>query len=457
MKRTLTIILAMAGLIVLPALLSAQTSLGTQFKTGFLQNYSVIKNGKQPGNGNYATNSTSTHLHGKSQYYYWDSSSNSWVWANEEISRYNSNGQIIFDAYILDTTTNDTVSKSITTYGANGSIYVKAYSLNGTKLYLSDLDSTIYDNNGSETRYVVWEYVSNAWVLNQGTAYKITYNTKGSEALSIETQYNATTQKWVNYEEDEGEFNNDGSGKADTVKKWNGTAWVNYQLLDSVTWIKWNGKEANSEFSSAYEQVWKGNAWVDTLHISESYGANGTMNETLQVWQANKWVNDLIYSKIYDSLGNNTGYKIQKWFISAWILGGEELINYTYDGNGNVTQAITQSYNPLTQKYLNIEKILYSDFSTLTGIKQEDPTIAQISIYPNPATETLHLQENINASENVNISICNMQGQILLSKQINSNDLSAGVNITVSNLANGIYVLHAVSASQESSQKFIKQ
>jgi len=50
-----------------------------------------------------------------------------------------------------------------------------------------------------------------------------------------------------------------------------------------------------------------------------------------------------------------------------------------------------------------------------------------------------------------------MQGQVVISEQTDGNKLSAGINIPVNNLADGIYMLRAISGIAEICQKFIKE
>ncbi len=75
MKKMIKIIFMMAGIIALPAIMHAQSSLNVKTKTSFLQNPLGMKKSSQSVN---ATNATTTteHLHGKSQAYLWDSASN---------------------------------------------------------------------------------------------------------------------------------------------------------------------------------------------------------------------------------------------------------------------------------------------------------------------------------------------------------------------------------------------
>ena len=452
MKTMIKIIFMVACLIAVPAMMNAQSSQNLKTKTGFMQNIPGFKQGNLAVN---AANSTTTvHLHGKSLVYYWDSTSSKWIWNSVEYTKYDGTGRIIIDA--TTDTLGDSISKNITIYGANGSSYVMAYITNGTKLSISNIDSTIYDNNGNEIKYVVWVYSGGAWVLNQGNAYKITYNGKGNEVSSQTMDYSANTMKWANTQEGIFAYNADGSGNSDTGKRWNGSKWVNHLLNDSITWVSWNGKLGNSQISSLTEETWNGSAWVDSAHISYTYDGNGGSTITIQSWKANKWVNALMYALTYDSYGNQTGAKYETWDGSAWVIAEAGQNNITYDGSGNATEEIVQNYHTSSKQYVNIEKYVYSNFSSYTGMKEASNPNLQISLYPNPANETLHLKGGAAAPGNAIVTIYNMQGQAIFTEQTTNNELSSGINIPVNTLTKGIYILRAISGSGDINQEFIK-
>lgn len=81
-----------------------------------------------------------------------------------------------------------------------------------------------------------------------------------------------------------------------------------------------------------------------------------------------------------------------------------------------------------------------------TGI--EENTVEGIRVYPNPATSTI----NIISEETVlNAELYNLQGQVVASQSGNVTSMS------VSNIANGIYMLRLTTAQGTTSQKIVKQ
>ena len=78
------------------------------------------------------------------------------------------------------------------------------------------------------------------------------------------------------------------------------------------------------------------------------------------------------------------------------------------------------------------------------------------SVFPNPATDIIQIISDNILGFNATVQITNTQGQLLFTKQINSNNQPAMVNI--SSLSSGIYVLKIITADGTMNvQKFLKQ
>ncbi len=78
------------------------------------------------------------------------------------------------------------------------------------------------------------------------------------------------------------------------------------------------------------------------------------------------------------------------------------------------------------------------------------------SIYPNPASDMIQVTSDNTVSSNANVQIVNMQGQVLITKQINSNTQPIQVNI--SSLSSGIYFIKIMTTDGTMNQmKFTKQ
>lgn len=79
---------------------------------------------------------------------------------------------------------------------------------------------------------------------------------------------------------------------------------------------------------------------------------------------------------------------------------------------------------------------------------------AGISIYPNPANDVLNISFANAIADDVAVTVYDMQGRLMMSKQIGTADASA---LDISRFANGAYVVNLVGGGINVSKKIIKQ
>ena len=406
---------------------------------------------------------TNLHLNKEEIDFNWDSSvtpASHWQFNLVHYYSYDVQGRVILNLQV-DTTTADTSQKTMTAYDVNGSVFNSLYSKSSGTWQLSEVDTTLYDNKGLETRNVNYYLNSGSLQLVGGSKYILTYDGSGNMTKRVEVDFNSSTNTWANYEEIDIISNADGSWKTYTQADWNGTGFVNTQRVDSFTWNKWGGNPyANgvgfkaSQPSKFVNESWNGSAWVDSSHTNITYDANGGTDQISQVLTGGKWVNSERDIQTLDSKGNGTSYVYETWDGTKWVLNSEDKSTYTYDANGNIMQIIYQYYDQSISGYRNTEKIVYGEFETITGISAEKQSGLAVNIYPNPASDNLHLQANTNAKGNVAVMIFNIQGQMVMQSRYTSEELSAGLNLSIQGLHSGIYILHIVSDQIDTVRKF---
>ncbi len=86
-----------------------------------------------------------------------------------------------------------------------------------------------------------------------------------------------------------------------------------------------------------------------------------------------------------------------------------------------------------------------------TSVQSINPDKIEINIYPNPASNTLHVQFNIPSNTKTQIKILNVLGDELLSKQIHNGEHA----IDVSELSNGIYFMEFINEKARETRKII--
>ena len=90
-----------------------------------------------------------------------------------------------------------------------------------------------------------------------------------------------------------------------------------------------------------------------------------------------------------------------------------------------------------------------SNFSSNGVLGVNDTTLERVSIYPNPATSVL----NVNNAENATIEIYNILGQVLFTKS----DISFEEQIQVSEFVAGTYFIKISNGNAVKTTKFIKR
>jgi hypothetical protein len=119
--------------------------------------------------------------------------------------------------------------------------------------------------------------------------------------------------------------------------------------------------------------------------------------------------------------------------------------SYKYTGTSKIIYQVFNKNNPLDSAtlYFNIS---YSKPSGMNDLIENN-----LSIYPNPVTNKINIQSNLNI-QNATLKIINSLGEIVTNKVINSEN-----EFDVSNLKNGVYFLSILSNTHSVSHKFIKE
>ncbi len=100
------------------------------------------------------------------------------------------------------------------------------------------------------------------------------------------------------------------------------------------------------------------------------------------------------------------------------------------------------------------------DKSGVPVIKKDQliPNASEFSMYPNPATESVWLSmQNAKVGTSYTIAIIDLSGKILREQIVSGSSLSAGEEIKVSALAEGIYLLRISSEDQSLTNRFMKK
>jgi photosystem II stability/assembly factor-like uncharacterized protein len=148
------------------------------------------------------------------------------------------------------------------------------------------------------------------------------------------------------------------------------------------------------------------------------------------------------------TITSNTGWSISS--SAAWLS-----VNPTSGTlNGNIM--LTAQANPLTSSRIAMVTVSGTDVLPVTvTVTQQGSTTdiselsaTEISIYPNPARNTLNFSGLVNSAE---VSVYNLQGSLIFRHQLSGNSLD------VSNLKTGMYFIKIDSETETTLRRFVKQ
>jgi PKD repeat protein len=112
---------------------------------------------------------------------------------------------------------------------------------------------------------------------------------------------------------------------------------------------------------------------------------------------------------------------------------------YEYDSAATYTITMTAKEEGTNASYSTTKKVTTSWYDNV----QEVEELMNVSVFPNPATDNLIINVDLNNAETVTVLVMDMYGRIAYTETLNGN--SYRNNISVSNFATGIYQVKVVA------------
>jgi hypothetical protein len=405
----------------------------------------------------------------KISHFYWDVTT-IWMADYDKVVSYNSNGKILTEI-MMDANTGDTTERTVYTYDNQGretqalnqNWINGGWENNWRHIYTYDMN-----DNLDVYLYQLWQ--GGSWVTNSGYKHVYTYNANNQITQEIIQFWDLNINNWRNddryvyaydangylYEQIYQWWNNvtlvwnsvykyiftlNGTGVITEIliQSWDNpnSVWVNnYKYIDFV-WHIWNGWLNDPEFESFTVLLWSNGIWENYFKISTTYDAYGGYVQITQQYSGGNWVNSTRYSVNFDTHSNFIGYTYEYWLNNVWVIdfGNKNLL--TYNGN-DVIQCINQNYDHIMMVWVNSWKELYSDFMYTQGIASGSSTQAGISLFPNPAGETLNIRVDEYGMDIQSIEIVSINGQVVYQMQINAPGQKE-MQINVAGLKDGVY------------------
>jgi surface protein len=190
---------------------------------------------------------------------------------------------------------------------------------------------------------------------------------------------------------------------------------------DIGSWDVSNVTDMSGMFKSATSFNQDISSW-DVSRVStmqQMFSGASLFNQDIGSWDVSN-VNSMVYM-----FENATSFNQN---LSGWCVTNISSVEYRFSFN-----------SPLTVENKPV-------WGTCPALGINDQNLKNISIYPNPVDDKLFIQGASDVSE---ISIYDVLGKLVLSK-------TTSIEIDVTNLKKGIYIIKIVAEQKETIQKFIK-
>lgn len=201
------------------------------------------------------------------------------------------------------------------------------------------------------------------------------------------------------------------------VQAWYEDTWIN----DYQYYYTYN---ANGNIQNELDQTWNGANWVNNWQSTYTYSAQNIVTEVLsQIWVDNAWQNDM--KETFEYFGKSSGVIINIYDWKGGVTGWEntDRITTTFDEFGNDGVSIWEVYEE--GGWVNFMRWTYSWMTTDVIDEEIVPTQYSLSNYPNPFNPETTIEFTIPVSDDINLSIYDIQGN-LVSELIKNDTFAPG-------------------------------
>ena len=310
------------------------------------------------------------------------------------IFKYNSHGLLEEDTHQYwgnNSWGNDRSNTYTYTYDSNNNVFTKATGNNSLSTYTYDSDNNMLTDL-SQNR------IDNAWVNSTLRTY--TYDSNNNRLTDL-------FQKWVNNSWENAllftyTYDSNNNRLTELPQKWQNDSWVNdwfnahtytydsnnnlLTKLDELNYLSTYTYDSNNNVLNKLIQDRSDNSWSNMGLITYACDFdNNTVTELWQRWINNSWVNTYQYLRTYDENGNGTSVEFRICLEEGWQPANNLVSGLKLYYNNMQSYFFGGDYK-MTASYVKV-----SDINTAIP-KPVAPSELNISIYPNPTTGELRIE-----------------------------------------------------------------
>ena len=178
--------------------------------------------------------------------------------------------------------------------------------------------------------------------------------------------------------------------------------------------------------------------------ISNSCGTANSVSEKLKVY-ASPAVPAITQNGALLSATTASSYQ---WYLNGVLIAGATSQNYTPAQNGSYTVEVSNANQCTTAS---------APFMMSNTAIMEKQTPGLTELFPNPASTTLNIVFGASAESANRIAVMDMLGNVVIETQLSPGNRDTLVQLDVSNLPSGIYILKLSNGSGQWLRKFNKR
>jgi len=206
------------------------------------------------------------------------------------------------------------------------------------------------------------------------------------------------------------------------------------------------------------------------INVEDEIGCTASASETIYCLQ--KLPIELIG---FNGVAMPTGNQL-KWETATEINNSHFTINTSKDGvyfeelatiSGQGNSSTVQAYNFIDRNatdgitYYQLQQTDFDGVATIEGYVEiqrgEVANINSINLYPNPVNEQLTIQFIETNSQPINVSLTNLQGQIIFVRSFDVQQASNDIQLNTATLSKGVYLIAIDNGADVYYQKLVKQ
>jgi hypothetical protein len=219
------------------------------------------------------------------------------------------------------------------------------------------------------------------------------------------------------------------------------TAYNNICYLDIQASMTITGKNCDINISMDPKENISGSLKLFTAIVEKKTTQNvGSNGETEFHWVMKKMVPDANGTLLNGFTSGTTVTKTQNWKFKGVYRLPSNAKSPIDNSKEHSVEEFTDLVAVVWVQDMNTKKVIQSAFSSVTiGMDEVERASLITAVYPNPANNQVNINLNMEQSENVEVSIFNTLGQIVVSENYGSLNGVNTLNIKLDNLTSGIY------------------